>query len=49
MDVLRDLGRSGQTLLLVTHDPALASRSAGRVVELSDGRVVAPSLGAVRS
>ncbi len=48
MDVLRDLGRGGQTLLLVTHDPALADRSAGRVVELSDGRVVAPAAGAVR-
>jgi putative ABC transport system ATP-binding protein len=49
MDVLRDLGRGGQTLLLVTHDPALAARCAGRVVELSDGRVVAPSAEAVRS
>jgi putative ABC transport system ATP-binding protein len=49
MDVLRDLGRSGQTLLLVTHDPVLANRTAGRVVALSDGRVVAPTAGAVRS
>jgi putative ABC transport system ATP-binding protein len=40
-DVLRDLGRGGQTLLLVTHDRTLARRCAGRVVELSDGKVVA--------
>ncbi|MEO3859735.1 ABC transporter ATP-binding protein [Acrocarpospora sp. B8E8] len=38
-EMLRDLGRSGQTLLLVTHDRALAERCATRVIELSDGRV----------
>jgi len=32
--------RHGITLILVTHDPALAAH-AGRVVELRDGRVVA--------
>ena len=32
--------RHGTTLILVTHDPALAAH-AGRVVELRDGRVVA--------
>ncbi len=38
-ELLADLGRAGQTLLLVTHDPALARRCATRVIELSDGRV----------
>jgi putative ABC transport system ATP-binding protein len=39
-DLLADLNRSGQTLILVTHDPAVAGRCAQRVVELRDGRVV---------
>ncbi|WP_433057036.1 ABC transporter ATP-binding protein [Dactylosporangium sp. CS-033363] len=39
MDLLLDLNQLGQTLLLVTHDAALAERCAGRVVELADGRV----------
>jgi putative ABC transport system ATP-binding protein len=39
-DLLADLNRSGQTLILVTHDPAVARRCAQRVVELRDGRVV---------
>jgi putative ABC transport system ATP-binding protein len=38
-DVLRDLGRGGQTLLLVTHDRGLADRCSSRTVELVDGRV----------
>jgi putative ABC transport system ATP-binding protein len=48
-DLLADLNRSGQTLILVTHDPAVARRCAHRIVELRDGRVVAPvgALGAV--
>ncbi|GAA0987927.1 ABC transporter ATP-binding protein [Acrocarpospora macrocephala] len=37
--LLRDLNRDGQTLLLVTHDRALAESCATRVIELSDGRV----------
>jgi putative ABC transport system ATP-binding protein len=45
-DLLADLNRSGQTLILVTHDPAVARRCAHRVVELRDGRVVSP-VGAV--
>jgi putative ABC transport system ATP-binding protein len=41
IDLLAGLHRRhGITLILVTHDPALASQ-AGRVVELRDGRVVA--------
>jgi putative ABC transport system ATP-binding protein len=39
-ELLRDLARRGQTLLLVTHDPALAGRCASRVVGLHDGRLV---------
>jgi putative ABC transport system ATP-binding protein len=38
-DVLLDLNRAGQTLLLVTHNPDLAARYAGRTVELVDGRI----------
>jgi ABC-type antimicrobial peptide transport system, ATPase component len=40
-DLFRDLNRGGQTILLVTHDPALARRCATRVVELRDGRLTA--------
>jgi putative ABC transport system ATP-binding protein len=38
-DLLRDLNSSGQTLILVTHNPELAARYADRVIELVDGRV----------
>ena len=39
MELLVELNRDGQTVLLVTHDPKLAARSARRVVSLVDGRV----------
>ncbi len=39
--LLRELNAAGQTLVLVTHDPALAHRYAARTVRLADGRVVA--------
>ncbi|HYT14763.1 MAG TPA: ABC transporter ATP-binding protein [Candidatus Nitrosopolaris sp.] len=39
MELLVDLNRGGQTVLLVTHDAKLAARYAGRVVSLVDGRV----------
>lgn len=39
MDVLLNLHRTGQTILLVTHDPAVAAL-ADRVVRIEDGRVV---------
>lgn len=39
MNLLIDLNRSGQTVLLVTHDQRLAERCADRVIELTDGRV----------
>jgi putative ABC transport system ATP-binding protein len=42
-DLLASLNReSGSTIVLVTHDAALAAR-AGRVIRLSDGRVVGDS------
>ncbi len=37
--LLRELNAGGQTLVLVTHDPALADRYAARTVRLVDGRV----------
>ena len=40
IELLEELNRdAGTTLVLVTHDPALASR-AGRIIRLSDGAVV---------
>jgi putative ABC transport system ATP-binding protein len=39
MELLRGLNREGQTVLLVTHDAKLATRHAGRVVTLIDGRI----------
>lgn len=38
--ILRDLNRSGQTIVLVTHDERLASTYAQRVIRLVDGAVV---------
>ncbi|WP_406201740.1 ABC transporter ATP-binding protein [Kitasatospora sp. NBC_01560] len=43
MDLLIDLNQIGQTLLIVTHDPQLATRCAGRLVEVADGRVARES------
>jgi putative ABC transport system ATP-binding protein len=45
-ELLLDLNSSGQTLILVTHDPALAVRYAKRVIQIVDGQVataVAPA------
>jgi ABC-type polar amino acid transport system ATPase subunit len=39
LDVIVDLARSGQTMVVVTHDHAFASRAATWVVELAAGRV----------
>ncbi|KJS55782.1 ABC transporter ATP-binding protein [Streptomyces rubellomurinus] len=39
MDLLIDLNQIGQTLLIVTHDPDLATRCASRLVEMADGKV----------
>jgi putative ABC transport system ATP-binding protein len=40
MDLLADLNRGGQTILLVTHDPRIAQRYASDVIRLVDGQVV---------
>jgi putative ABC transport system ATP-binding protein len=37
--LLAGLNAAGQTLVLVTHNPGLAAAYAGRVIELTDGRV----------
>ena len=38
-ELLLDLNRAGQTLILVTHDPALAARYAKRVIRIVDGKI----------
>src|SRR5579862_6742243 len=38
-ELLLDLNSSGQTLILVTHNPDLAAKYAQRVIEIVDGRV----------
>ena len=38
--LLLDLNAAGQTLVLVTHNPGLASKYASRTVRLADGRVI---------
>jgi putative ABC transport system ATP-binding protein len=38
-ELLADLNSSGQTLIVVTHNPDLAARYADRVIEIVDGRV----------
>src|SRR6185295_66056 len=38
MSIFEDLWRQGRTLVIITHDPALARR-ASRVVEIHDGRI----------
>jgi putative ABC transport system ATP-binding protein len=43
--LLRQLNRDGQTLVLVTHDPALAQRFAARTVRIADGRVAGADAG----
>jgi putative ABC transport system ATP-binding protein len=40
MELLGDLHRNGQTILLVTHDAKLATRHATRVLSVMDGKVV---------
>jgi len=46
-DVLLDLNRAGQTLLLVTHNPDLAARYADRTVQLIDGKIASDVMNAV--
>jgi len=42
-ELLLDLNESGQTLILVTHNPDLAARYTRRVIRIADGRVTASS------
>ncbi len=42
-ELLLDLNDSGQTLILVTHNPDLAARYTRRVIQIADGRVTASS------
>jgi ABC-type lipoprotein export system ATPase subunit len=39
MKTFAELHGTGHTIVLVTHDPSVAAR-AGRVIQMSDGRVV---------
>jgi putative ABC transport system ATP-binding protein len=41
--LLRELNASGQTLILVTHNPDLAARYTRRVIAIADGRVASDS------
>jgi ABC-type lipoprotein export system ATPase subunit len=40
MEIFQTLNRNGRTIVLITHDPAMAAHSK-RIVRLADGRVVA--------
>ena len=46
--LLRQLNADGQTLVLVTHDPALAERYAARTVQIVDGQLASAPAGAYR-
>ena len=45
MSLFEELWKAGRTVVVITHDPALAKR-AGRVVEIRDGRITADSIAA---
>ena len=45
MTVFTELWKQGRTVVIITHDPALARR-ASRVVEIRDGRIVSDQLAA---
>lgn len=47
MSILAALNASGLTVVIVTHDPAIAAR-AGRAIQLVSGRIVAAPLHSVR-
>jgi len=47
-ELLVNLNSSGQTLVLVTHNPELAARYAARVIEIVDGRVASDAAAGAR-
>src|SRR6516162_2939457 len=47
-ELLAGLNASGQTLILVTHNPDLAARYAARVIEIVDGRVASDAAAGAR-
>ena len=47
-ELLAGLNSSGQTLVLVTHNPDLAARYAARVIEIVDGRVASDAVAGAR-
>jgi len=40
LELLRELNRDGQTILLVTHDAKIATRYAARIISVVDGKIV---------
>jgi putative ABC transport system ATP-binding protein len=44
MGLLKDLNEHGKTIVLVTHDPALAARYAHRTITMLDGAIVSDEL-----
>ena len=42
MDLLTELARQGHTIIVITHDPAVADR-ADRVIEMRDGEIISDS------
>ena len=47
-ELLLDLNSSGQTLIVVTHNPDLAARYARRVIQIVDGRVASDDAAGAR-
>jgi putative ABC transport system ATP-binding protein len=47
--LLRQLNSAGQTLVLVTHDPALAQRQGARMVRIVDGQVAGRQAATLRT
>jgi putative ABC transport system ATP-binding protein len=47
-ELLLDLNQSGQTMVLVTHNPELAAQYAGRTVQLVDGRIASDVVAGAR-
>ena len=43
LDVMRDLARTGTTMIVVTHEMGFARKAANRVVFMSDGEIVEQS------